>query len=146
MDFKNLLQDTDCDCLENAVQDNRHFYARKINKPAPLDRDFKSHWERGKQSVDNCEKICGLKGISMNLWNQTTEKAIIKKFLTTFSITPKHKDSIFVFKCLPESGLTKYTPNEEDDSHYDFYKSDEFSLDKLENYKIILLKDCISNE
>ena len=142
MDFKNLLQDTNCNCLENAMQDNFRLFARKINKPNVMDKDFRSHWERELRAND-CEKICGLKGLSINEWNENTEKAVIKKFLTTFGISPKHKDSIFVFRFLPEAGLTKYTPTDEDITHYDFYKSDRFTLDMLETYRILQLKDFI---
>jgi hypothetical protein len=142
MNFNTLLQDTDCDCLENAIENNVHYFARKINKPQPLDKDFKSHWEREKRA-EECEQICGYKGISINEWNDDTKQAIINKFLTTFSISPKHKDSIFVFKCLPDAGLTKYTPNDKDTSHYDFYKSDEFSLSLLETHTILSLKDFL---
>ena len=142
MDFKNLLRDTDCNCLDNAMQDNFRFFARKINKPNVTDKDFKSHWEREKRG-DDCETICGLKGLSINEWDENSEKAVIKKFLTTFGISPKHKDSIFVFRFLPEAGLIKYTPKDKDSTHYDFYKSDAFTLDMLENHSILPLKDFI---
>lgn len=131
MEFSELLKDTDCQCLENANQDNVSIFAKKINKPNPTDKDFKSHWERGKTSIV-CDEICGYKGLSVNLWNESTKEAVIKKYVTTFGISPKHKDSIFVFKFLDEAGMVKYTPNENDKSHYDFYKSDNFTLEMLE--------------
>ena len=66
--------------------------------------------------------------------------------MKTFTITPRHKDCIFVFRLLPNSGLIEHTPNKKDPTHYDFYKSDNFTLDMLENHSIIPLKDFIDNE
>ncbi len=145
MNFNNILNDTKCECLVKTKQDITIFFARKINKPLPLEKDFISHWERGKRA-DDCKGICGFKGLSINEWNKKTEMVVINKFLTTFAISPKHKDSILIFKFLPNAGLIKHTPTKEDKAHYDFYKSDEFTLEMLENYNIIPLKDFINNE
>ena len=146
MDFAKLLQDTDCNCLEKTIQDNENLYARKINTPNPvLDRDFKSYWQKGRRA-DECKEICGLKGLSANSWDENDKNAIIKKYLKTFTITPRHKDCIFVFRLLPNSGLIEHTPNKKDPTHYDFYKSDNFTLDMLESHSIIPLKDFIDNE
>jgi hypothetical protein len=142
MIFNDILRDTNCGCIDDTIEDNGNLFARKINKPIPLDKDFASHWERGKRA-ENCKEICGFKGLSMNLWNETTKNDVIDKFLTTFSITPKHKDSIFVLKFLPNAGVIKKTPTKYDATHHDFYKSDEFSLELLEHHTIIHLKNFI---
>ena len=55
MSFNNILHDTNCKCLENTKQDISNFFARKINKPVPLDKDFKSYWEKEKRG-DGCKK------------------------------------------------------------------------------------------
>ena len=142
MTFDDILKDTNCDCFKEIFEDNESLFARKINKPIPLDKDFASHWERGKRA-ENCKEICGYKGLSINLWNETTKNDVIEKFLTTFSITPKHKDSIFVLKFLPQAGVVKHTPNKHDETHFDFYNSDDFSLDMLENHTIVHMKNFI---
>ena len=145
MTFDKLLHDTECDCLERAIEDGKNLFARKINKPNPLDKDFYSHWERGKRA-DECKNICEYKGISVNKWNENDKRAIIKKVLTTFSISPKHKDSIFVFRMIQGAGLIEHTPTKNDATHHDFYKSDEFSLEMLETGIILPLKDFIEHE
>ena len=145
MKFEKLLQDTECDCLERAIEDTKNLFARKINKPNPLNKDFYSHWERGKRAVE-CKNICGYKGISVNKWSENDKNAIINKFLTTFSISPKHKDGIFVFRIIEGAGLIEHTPNKNDVTHYDFYKSDDFSLEMLESGIILPLKDFIKHE
>ena len=66
--------------------------------------------------------------------------------MTTFSISPKHKDSIFVFRMIQGAGLIEHTPNKNDATHHDFYKSDGFSLEMLEKGIILPLKDFIENE
>ena len=103
MKFSKLHENTDCYCLENAVRDKTSLFARKINKPLPTERDFLSKWEKAKLNGDlpylpNCKDLCGFKGISMNIWTDESQKGIIEKYLTTFRITPKHKDSILIFK------------------------------------------------
>jgi hypothetical protein len=135
MNFNSLLKDTNCACLLDTIQDNDHFFARKINKPMAMDKDFTSHWERGKRA-SACKEVCGYKGLSINLWDENNKDAIIEKFLTTFSITPKHKDCIFVMRFLPQAGVIKQTPSKNDMTHCDFYKSDEFSLDLRVCFKI----------
>ncbi len=142
MTFNQLLHDTDCDFLANSEVKTETIFARKINKPEATANDFRTHWERGK-TAEECDKICGLKGISINKWNENTEKDVIQKLLTTFRITPKHKDSILVFNFLADAGQVAYTPNEKDQSHHDFYKSDEFSLQSLHSVQCIALKDLL---
>jgi hypothetical protein len=145
MTFHNLLADTDCNCLEDALQDNITVFVRKINKPIVLDKDFKTHWERGKRA-EMCKEICGFKGISINQWSEESQSAVIQKFLTTFRIAPKHKDSILVFRFVGESGLVKYTPNEADSTHYDFYKSDNFDLQTIDIQDITPLNTFLNHE
>jgi hypothetical protein len=148
MNFTKLHQDTTCNCIENTENDTTTIFARKINKPEPRERDFLSKWEKvtlnGQlPTLSNCIEICGFKGISMNIWTTETQLKIIEKYVTTFQITPKHKDSIFVFKFKNEAGLVAFTPNKNDPFHFDFYKADDFDLQFLDSIDIIYLKDYI---
>lgn len=167
MTFQNLTNDSDCNCLEGAQADHHRCFARKINKPLPLEKDFESHWEKAKRKEfaetqweesererfewqwreskkdENCYDVCGKKGISINLWDEALRQETIDYFATTFKITPKHKDSLLVLKFKAEAGVTKHTPLENNGQHYDFYKDDNFSLLCCETVEIINLKDCI---
>ncbi len=147
MNFEKLHNDTNCNCLEDAELNLDRFFARKINKPLPTDRDFISKWEKGNAQIEwdktNCQLVCGLKGISINQWNEISQVEVIQKFLTTFRISPKHKDSILIFKCRGNAGLIKFTPNSKDNFHYDFYKSDDFNLDLIDNIEIISLANFL---
>jgi len=153
MNFNELMTDTDCNCIENAIEAADKLFARKINRPKPTANDFKSKWEKldtiDKQhfiSLSDCKRICGLKGISVNDWNKESKKSVINKFLTTFRISPKSKDSIFIFKLLPNAGLIEHTPSSNDIFHYDLYKSDEFSLNLLSENEVIYLNDLIQDD
>lgn len=143
MKFGKINDDTECDCLANAVQDIENVYARKINKPNVLDADLRSHWEKGTRSDDGCLRVCGLKGLSINIWNEESQDSTIAKFLTTFKITPKSKNSIFLFKFKENAGVVIYTPAKDDKFHYDFYKCDDFIISMIEGLEIKELKEFL---
>ncbi len=139
MTFDNLHGDTVCNCLSNAFERTEQLFARKTDKPVNREKDFESIWERKKRSypemlrkLKECTDICGYKGISINEWNNSTKKEVIQKYVTTFGITPSHKDRILVFKFKDNAGKVVFTPRKDDASHYDFYKCDKFSIDFLE--------------
>lgn len=148
MTFEYLNTDTPCDCLGNALEDNLQLFARKINKPTPKESDFKSHWERGKrpQKETDCEAVCSYKGLSINLCTEQNQEEIIRKFVQTFQIAPKHKDSMMVFRFLSDAGKVKHTPTPKDKSHYDLYKSDTFSLENIEIAQVLVLKEFIQDQ
>jgi hypothetical protein len=145
MEFDLLHEDTDCNCTDGATQDFQNLYARKINKPDISEKDLKTHWERGKRPDSlSCVCVCGYKGVSVDSWNESSEDVVIGKFLTTFRITPRHKDSIYIFRLKQDAGLLKHTPTKDDPFHYDFYKSDEFKQQMLEEVEIISLSGLLT--
>lgn len=148
MKFNKLHENTDCNCIENAVINDSTLFARKINKPLPLEKDFLSKWEKAELNghlpdFPNCKDLCGFKGISINAWTNESQQQIIDKYLTTFKISPKHKDSIFIFKLKKEAGLVEFTPNRNDRFHFDLFKTDDFELELLDTIDVIYLKDYI---
>lgn len=146
MDFQGIHNDTACDCINDLKQDTENIYVRKINRPAIRDTDLRSHWEKGKRVDDSdCKAVCGYKGLSVNVWNNLSEKDVIGKFLTTFGISRKSKDSIYLFKFKVDAGLLKYTPNERDPYHYTFYKCDAFTADMIEEVEVKELRDFLKD-
>jgi len=147
MEFRKLHGDTACNCLTKAESNETDLFARKINKPFAREKDFDSKWEKGNVPFDlnpnDCRTVCGLKGISVNIWNENSQEHVIEKFVTTFRISPRHKDSILVFKFREQSGMVEFTPNRLDEFHYDFYKSDDFALDRIDKIQIINLADFV---
>ncbi len=131
MEFTNIRGDTDCDCLNGNTNPSEYVFARKIGKgKTPKDRDFKSHWEREKRPDDlnNCEEVCGMKGISIDRWDDESQTHVWNHYKTTFGLSPKAKNHLIIFELDPNSGLTKPTPFTGNPFHWDLYKSDEFDL------------------
>ena len=67
----------------------------------------------------------------------------MNKYLYTASISPALKKNLCVIKFKPDCGLVKYTPNQSEsynEYHYDFYKADDFLVEKLELVEMIQLK------
>ena len=138
MTFKNLHSDTECNCIDNTFEDLENEYIRKLRKDKLTDADFLSHWERGIGKTETeCEKIIKYKGISVNKNSSLVEGLIINKYKTTFSINPKKGAFLLKFKLKKDAGLLAETPSKDDETHHDFFKSDNFNLDKLTHLKIV---------
>ncbi len=149
MTFNKLgLESDECKCLEGTFQDLQNIYTRKINKPDPKESDFKTQWEKATDltvfSKSSCDDLClDKKSLSINQWTEKTGVTIIRKYLNPYLRLGKKlkKDSIFLFRFLSDSGALKYTPTKKDKNHYDFYKSDTFSLTSLITVRIVELKE-----
>lgn len=139
MNFTNLSQGHTCQCHKGASENCADTFARKVGEAKGLKaRDFRTHSERGIIPESNeCDELCGYKGLSINIWTEQSKSYVYDKFSLTLGISPKLKTprtQIGVFKILEEAGKVKHTPEQKegiDVYHYDFYKSDEFDIDKL---------------
>ena len=69
MTFDNLFKDCECDCLAESFECQQKFiYLRKLNKAEVEEKDFLTHWERGKEPETNeCDHVCGFRGISISI-------------------------------------------------------------------------------
>ena len=132
MTFENLKSDTNCDCISTAQMDTTNEYVRKLRKSIVEDKDFLSHWEREiRPDSEECETICSFKGVSVNQFKSEYESQILEKYKTTLKINPKKGAHYLKFKLSEEAGKVKFAPEEDDKSHYNFLKADDFNLDKL---------------
>lgn len=132
MTFEKINSDTKCDCLSKAVVDTSNEYVRKLRKDKVEERDFLSHWERGIQpETEDCENICSYKGVSINQLKPEFENQILEKFKTTFKINPKKGSYYLRFRLNEDAGKVKFAPEEDDKSHYNLFKADDFNLEKL---------------
>ena len=129
MTFDKLHDGIDCDCIKNAKDDFQNEYVRRLRKKELSEKDFLTHWERGigKDEIE-CEVICSYKGISVNQINETSEQLIIEKYKTTFKINPKRGGYFLKFRIKENGGKIKHAPSKKDNTHYNFYKSDEFDI------------------
>lgn len=134
MTFDNINTDTSCNCLEDTIIDIDNSYVRKLRKEILEEKDFLTHWERNlKADNADCKKICSSKSVSINQFKPETEVQILEKYKTTFNINPKKGAYYVKFQFLQNAGKVKHTPDIEfkDESHFDFYKADDFSFDKI---------------
>lgn len=142
MNFTNLHQDTICDCLTNAYIDNTTRFAIKTNKNFLRDADFRSYWEKGKRAEKVCEDICSLKGQSVNILNNEEDYTkTIEVFKSLFPLAPGYRPHCTIITLGENSGMIKSTPLPINPLHYDFYKSDEFTLEMIQFHSSINLAD-----
>ncbi|MEI7526860.1 MAG: hypothetical protein WCJ95_21105 [Mariniphaga sp.] len=130
MEFKKILSEHNCDCLDKAIEDNTSHFAIKTMKENLRVQDFHSYWEKGKRPDDNrnCEKICSFKGVSISIFNDSTKDEVATIYKELFPLAPKYKPYLNVVKFYDSSGVVKHTPNDGNIHHYDFYKSDTFDF------------------
>lgn len=132
MTFEKIHSDINCDCLSNAVTDTLNEYVRKLGKDKVEDRDFRTHWERQiRPETEDCETICSYKGLSINQITPEYENQILEKYKTTFTINPKKGAHYLKFRLNEDTGKVNYTPQNDDKSHYNLYKADDFTIEKI---------------
>ncbi len=132
MTFEKILSDTNCECLTKAEVDTTNEYVRKLRKDIVEDKDFLTHWEREiRPKTDDCETICSYKGVSINQIKPEFENLILEKYKTTFNINPKKGAYYLKFRLNEDSGKVKFSPENDDKSHYNLFKADDFNLEKL---------------
>ncbi len=143
MNFEQLLTGTPCNCIKNAEENTSQVFARKIGSTALQPGDFLSHWEKGifPADVKDCQKTCLHKGLSLNLWGETSRHQVFEKYLKTFRFAPKYKNCILVFRAKENAGVFEPTPTERDPHHFTFFKSDDFSIDLLDVLEILPLEN-----
>jgi len=140
--FHNLHKGIDCDCLKEAKVDAESRFGRKTNKENLRLSDFKSGYEKGKIIKNkDCEKICGNRGVSLNIINTETRNAAINKFKEFFHLSPGYRPYINIISFKEKAGMIKETPRNNNPYHCDFYKSDNFTLEYVEQIETIPLKD-----
>ena len=132
MTFERISSDTSCDCLAKTEIDTSNEYVRKLRKDKVEERDFLTHWEREiRPESQECEDICSYKGVSINQFKNEYESQILNKYKTTFKFNPKKGAYYLKFKFNENVGRIKYAPEDDDISHYNFFKADEFQIENL---------------
>lgn len=132
MEFKELLDNHECDCLQNTNEDNDNLYAIKTMKNVLRIQDFYSYWDKGrKPKNDDCKEICSLKGVSVSIFTDDTKDSVIEVYKELFPLAPKYKPYLSIIKFYKSSGVVKHTPIDQNEHHFDFYKSDKFDHTKV---------------
>ena len=156
MTFNHLSADINCSCLLDSVQkissNAEDVFCRKMRQNNPGPRDFESNWEKNRREINgepidvqhDCSGILSLKAVSINAFNDQTKIHVLEKYRITFKISPKFNSSarFCSFKFKHNAGKVCHTPMKNDPSHYDFYKCDEFNMERLE---IIMIGSILDN-
>ena len=134
MEFKNLLSEQNCNCLDKSRQDTTTHFAIKTMKENLRVQDFSSYWEKGKRPEENgnCEEVCSYKGVSISIFNDETKNEVENIYKELFPLAPKYKPYLSVIKFYDSSGVVKHTPNDVNIHHFDLYKSDTFDFSKID--------------
>ena len=138
MKFTDISSVAHCDCLNDAVENTTDLFARKVNKSPNLRiQDFRNQIEKGRIPVNesDCEEVCGLRGVSVDIWTEESQGTIMQKYQNTLKFSPKAKNNVCVVKFAKDSCLLKYTPYQKPDYnpyHYDLFKEDSFSEESME--------------
>ena len=140
MTFKNLNNDSNCNCIsdELSVLISDIFCRRLKSKKIKL-TDFNSYWEDGNHPKDKtkCNQVCKHKSISLHKFDN--DDNVTKFFKRTVSLRPATKKLTpfyCTFKFKDTAGKGKPTPSESDPNHYSFFKSDLFKLKSIFDVKI----------
>lgn len=143
MSFTKITDNPKCSCLSESEPDLTNTFARKVRKaPDIKEGDFRNHYERDRVPDPNvCEQVCGFHGVSVEIWNESSSDILLEKYQKTANYSPKHKNNLSIFRFKDDAGVVKYTPDQEvyNEHHYDFYKQDSFTVDRLELVKMIPL-------
>jgi hypothetical protein len=140
MTFDNLKMTSDCFCLDKAKEDTENKFYRRISDSNLIERHFATHFERGIGSIStDCTEICSKKSVSVNIAKPSNEEFIYNKYLTTFKFNPKKGSYCIKFRLKKDAGVIKPEPLIDDESHMNFFKSDKFTLESLDDLEIIKL-------
>ncbi|MDT3401500.1 hypothetical protein [Mucilaginibacter terrae] len=144
MNFNKIANNTNCNCFLDAQENLNDTFVRKVRKSDNLnDADFRNHIERNKTATNenDCQEVCGLYGVSVEIWNDSSRQRLLDRYLTTLSISPKTKNNLCVIQFRNNNGLVKYTPDqvEYNEFHYDFFKEDSFTVSELNLVEMIPL-------
>ncbi|UOE49655.1 hypothetical protein MTO98_01045 [Mucilaginibacter sp. SMC90] len=145
MNFTKISNNTECDCFTKSNENTTDMFVRKVRRSENLNNaDFRNHIERGKipEDKNNCGEVCGYHGVSIELWNEYSSAQLKERYLQTLSFSPKSKNNLCVIKFQPGCGLVKHTPDQKNgynEFHYDFYKNDDFSVERLSLVEMVPL-------
>lgn len=143
MNFNTLNSDNNCNCTNDAEIDYISSFALKMNKGIMRENDFKTYWEKGRRpELMDCKEICSHKGQSLSIVNTKIDlENTINVYKQLFTFSPRYTTHCAVITLNEDSGMVKSTPIDINPLHYDFYKSDDFNIEKITTHQIISLSD-----
>ena len=141
MEFNNLrlTESPICDCMTSSFEEISRIFIRRITENRSLRiRHFKADIEKVDKLlvVNDCSDFCRFRELSMNDISDYDEQEVVASYSPDIQeqlkFAPKKEFYYCKFRFKTGAGKVKYTPHHGHESHYDFYKSDEFSMDHVE--------------
>jgi len=151
MEFNNLrlTESSVCDCMSGSQEDTERTFVRRITENKSLRiRHFKTELEKPDKVlvVNNCIDFCKYRELSINNISDYDEEEVVASYLPDIQkqliFAPKKEFYYCKFRFKSGAGKTKHTPQHGHISHYDFYKSDEFSIEHIDILSLPILIAC----
>jgi hypothetical protein len=134
MTFNKIFEGLTCNCLDSAVENTKDSFLRvmKIGNENFSEIDLKSKWEEGISCSKGDDKsLCSHRGISLSKVNDSNENEIIELYKTTFKFNQNLRRYIAKIKFMAGAGKIKATSSKSNMHHNDFFKCDEFTINKI---------------
>jgi len=138
MEFKNIHQDLNINCIDDKCRENTNdIFSRMIKTPEISIDDFKSYWELGRRPPISNEKICEFRAISVFKFSSSIEIEQHFRDLQGKCSSVKrnfiNQNYYANIKFKKDAGLIKDTSYSlQSPKHFSFFKSDDFTIDKIE--------------
>lgn len=95
----------------------------------------------------DCNDICYHKGQSLSVVKSKLDlENTINIYKNLFPFSPSYKTHCAVITLNQNSGMVKSTPIDINPLHYDFYKNEDFNIEKVTIHQIISLSDVWSKK
>jgi len=135
MTFDKIINNPNCNCLVDAIENSTSKFALKTNKAKIAETNFQSKWEKGDDNHAECKKVCSKKGVSLSiiLKDDSNLSDVIDIYKKIFPLAPGYKPFCSIVTLGEKNGLVKSTPSQNNVFHHDFYKCDTFDFNKI-NY------------
>jgi hypothetical protein len=114
--------------------DTASWFLRRVKAVRPTKDDFVSWFDEGIDSErhrESCEEHCEYRGVSVNRIDGFNEGRILEKFRRTLQFSPAMPKYYCKFKFTIWAGIVRATPRPDNESHFTFFRSDQFGLDTL---------------
>lgn len=137
--FDELHRDISFSCIgEDTPENTEDYFFRRLDKNELRDKDFETYWEKGWRPDPGTKwerkNVCSRKGVSCYLYNGNDEE-MEKKLIATLGEKAKFKRKLGKFLCklrFKRSAGKIWKNGMDSPYHCDFYKSDDFTLEKVD--------------
>lgn len=134
-----LEEEAHCNCMSNAEEDTTRTFIRRTSEATPLkERHLRASVEKAEKdlSANDCTDFCALRELSIDNVDDFPEADVVASYIPEIQkvkiFSPKKEFYYCKFRFKENAGKVKPTPHHGYLSHYDFYKSDDFTIDLIE--------------